>query len=129
MSESSIQKRVMAAIGARDGVLVWRQQSGAFRALNDPKRIVKVGTPGISDALAVVGVKVTPEMVGKRIGVAVGIEFKSEKGRQSDAQAAWQKAFEGCGGTYAIVRSVEDAVELIKRLEEIVAQGKEHRLK
>lgn len=116
MSESSIQKRALAAIGARDDVLVWRQQSGAFRALDDPKRIVKVGTPGVSDALAVVGVEVTPEMVGKRIGVAVGIEFKSEKGRQSDAQAAWQKALEGCGGTYAIVRSVEDAVALVEKV-------------
>lgn len=116
MSESSIQKRVMAAIGARDGVLVWRQQSGAFRALDDPKRIVRVGTVGMSDALAVVEVEITPAMVGKRIGVAVGIEFKSEKGRQSDAQAAWQKAFEGCGGTYAIVRSVEDAVALVEKV-------------
>lgn len=116
MSESSIQKRALAAIGARDDVLVWRQQSGAFRALDDPKRIVKVGVPGISDALAVVSVEVTPEMVGKKIGVAVGLEFKAEKGRQSDAQAAWQKAFECCGGTYAIVRSVEDAVALVERV-------------
>lgn len=116
MSESSIQKRALAAIGARDGVLAWRQQSGAFRSIDNPKRIVKVGTAGISDAMAVVSIEVTPEMVGRRVGVAVGIEFKAEKGRQSDAQAAWQKAFEGCGGTYAIVRSVEDAVALVERV-------------
>ena len=116
MSESSIQKRALAALGARDGVLVWRQQSGTFRALEDPSRIVKVGMLGISDALAVVGVEVTPEMVGNKIGVAVGIEFKAEKGRQSDAQKRWQKSFEACGGIYAIVRSVEDAVALVERV-------------
>lgn len=116
MSESSIQKRALAAIGARADALVWRQQSGAFRALSNPGRIVRVGTPGISDAMAVVGVEVTPEMVGKKIGVAVGIEFKAEKGRQSDAQRVWQRALESCGGVYAIVRSVEDAVALVERV-------------
>lgn len=115
-AETNLQNSAFNAVGRRDDVMIWRQQSGAFRALEDPSRIVKVGTPGISDALAVVGVEVTPEMVGKRIGVAVGVEFKTEAGRQSDAQKRWQAAFEARGGLYRIVRSAADIVQLVENV-------------
>lgn len=36
------------------------------------------------------------------------IEFKTPKGRQSDNQKAWQKAVEGNGSKYAVVRSFDE---------------------
>ena len=39
---------------AHPDVLVWRQQVGIFRAYDDPKRVVHIGTPGMSDSMAVV---------------------------------------------------------------------------
>lgn len=111
--ETKIQREGMLAIGQRPDALIWRQQSGYFRSIDDPQRIVKVGTVGISDSMAVVSVEVTPEMIGKRIGVAVGIEFKTEKGRQSAAQKRWQTALEKRGGVYRIVRSEEEAARLV----------------
>ena len=111
--EARIQKEAMLAIGQRPDALILRQQSGYFRSIDDPQRIVRVGAVGISDAMAVVSVEVTQQMVGKRIGVAVGVEFKTEKGRQSAAQKCWQTALEKRGGVYRIVRSEEEAARLV----------------
>lgn len=107
------QNPAMLAAGARHDVLVWRQQSGVFRAYDDPQRIVRVGLPGMADAGMIVAVTITPEMVGKTVGVAVQPEFKTTKGRQSDAQRNWQSAVEKRGGVYRIVRSDADMLTLI----------------
>ena len=44
----------------------------------------------------------------------LALEFKSPTGRQSDAQKAWQKRIEALGWTYCVVRSAEQAVDLVK---------------
>ena len=80
------------AVGSRKDVLVWRQQSGVFRSYDDPNRLIKVGVPGMSDAGMIVSVKITPEMVGRTIGVAVQPEFKTNTGRQSPAQTDYRNA-------------------------------------
>jgi len=41
------------------------------------------------------------------------IEMKDESGRQSEAQANWQKVAESVGCTYVIVRSLEEFKEVI----------------
>ena len=43
------------------------------------------------------------------------IEFKTEKGRQQPSQKCFQQAVEAQGYQYAIVRSVEDFIELVKK--------------
>ncbi len=47
---------------------------------------------------------------------ALGIEFKTtEKSiRQSPAQKRWQEAFEKAGNKYAIARTFDEAVEVVK---------------
>ena len=92
-AETNLQNAAFDAIGQRDDVMIWRQQSGVFRSMTDKDRIVRVGVTGMADSMMVVGVTITPDMLGKRIGVAVGVEFKTETGRQSDAQKRWQAAF------------------------------------
>jgi hypothetical protein len=42
------------------------------------------------------------------------IEFKSDKGRQSPMQKAWQTAAEDAGNKYVIVRSIEEFIEAVK---------------
>ena len=95
-------------------MLVWRQQSGLFRAYDNPENIVRIGVPGLADSMAVVAVTITPDMVGKTIGVAVAPEFKTTSGRQSEAQKLWQAAFEKRGGVYRLVRSAADMTELVE---------------
>lgn len=104
----------LLAVGQRPDVLIWKQPVGLFRALNDPERKVFVGTPGQSDAMAVVAVTITPDMVGKTIGVAVAPEFKTAKGRQRESQELWEAAFTRRGGVYRLVRSQGDMHQLVE---------------
>lgn len=41
------------------------------------------------------------------------IEFKTEAGRQSTAQRAWEQAATAAGNKYAVVRSIEDFIETV----------------
>lgn len=115
-AETNLQNAAFNAVGQHDDVMIWRQQSGVFRSMTDKDRIVRVGVTGMSDSLMVVGVTITPDMIGKRIGVAVGVEFKTETGRQSDAQKRWQAAFEARGGVYRVVRSAAEITKLVENV-------------
>ena len=52
-------------------------------------------------------------MVGKKIGVAVFAEVKTDTGRIRDEQENFLTRMKGKGAIAGIVRSVEDFVELI----------------
>jgi hypothetical protein len=116
---TTVQNPALLEVGARPDVLVWRQQSGLFRAYDDTEKIVRIGMPGLSDSMAVVAVTITPDMVGQTVGVAVAPEFKvaarpgRRAGTQSDAQAGFQRAFEQRGGVYRLVRSADDMRQLV----------------
>ena len=111
------QNPALLAVGARRDVLVWRQQSGVFRAYDDPTRIVRVGQPGMSDAGMIVAVTIMPDMVGKTIGVAVQPEFKTSTGRASENQKAWRTAVEARGGVWDLVRTPDQMVALVDRVQ------------
>jgi len=112
-TEKNIQNASLLAIGSDPDVLAMRLQSGIFRSMDDPSRIVKVGTPGVSDSIAVVRVKITQEMVGKDVAVIAAAEFKTAKGKQREAQIKWQEAFEKRGGRYRLIRSPQQMKEFI----------------
>lgn len=112
--ETKIQGRCFLAVGQNPAVLVWRQQVGRYHPINQPNVLVNIGTPGMADSLAVVAVTITPEMLGKTIGVAVAAEFKTATGRQAEAQKKWQRAFEARGGVYRLVRSPEEMEQLVE---------------
>jgi hypothetical protein len=114
MSErNSVQNPSLLLAGQRSDTLIWRQQSGVFRSYDEPSRIVRVGTPGMADAGAIVAVTITPDMVGQTIGVAVQVEFKTSTGRQSNDQKRWQLATEKRSGVYSIVKSTNDMENLL----------------
>lgn len=119
--ETDLQNEILLAIGSRPDTLAWRQTVGAFRAMDNPSRIVRVGVPGMSDVMSVVAVTVTPRMVGAVVPVAVAHEIKTATGKQREAQKLWQKAFEERGGIYLISRSPEDSLRAITGVSEIIA--------
>jgi len=113
LKEKNIQNASLLAIGSDPDVLAMRLQSGVFRSMDDPSRIVKVGTPGVSDSIAIVKVVITPDMVGKTVAVCAAAEFKTLKGKQREAQVKWEQAFNKRGGRYRLIRSPQQMKEFI----------------
>lgn len=88
------------------GAMVWRNNTGKFRSMTDPQRIVSVGQVGSADIIGVKPVTITADMVGKVIGQAIAIEVKTPTGKQSQDQKNWQQAFENHGGIYILGRGL-----------------------
>lgn len=78
-------------------------------------RPFSTGVPvGYSDLSGVKPVIITPDMVGKKIGVAVFAEVKTDKGRVRDEQVNFIERMQSLGAIAGVVRSVEDFEKLIK---------------
>lgn len=120
--ETNIQSAILVA-HSQAGALTWRNHCGAFRAMDNPQRVVKIGTPGMADIISVVPVTITPEMVGKTIGVAVATEVKTETGAQGHKQKLWELAFTRRSGIYLIARSAEQALAQLASLPERIARS------
>lgn len=112
----AVQNPALLAASAVPGVLAFRQQSGVFRAMDDPARVVRVGLPGMADAGLIVAVEITPAMVGRVIGASLQMEFKTATGRQSADQRSWAEAVRRAGGVYELVRSADQVPEIISRI-------------
>ena len=100
-----IARRGMVDVDAGDVVI---RQARPFQA----------GPPaGTADLLGVTRVVVTPEMVGKVIGVATAIETKTAKGRQRDEQKTFERVMVAQGGLYILARSADDVARMLGGLE------------
>lgn len=96
-AETEIMHAIMVALSER-GALVWRQNVGV--AITRSGAHVRFGVVGMAD----IGVIYR--------GRAIQIEVKRpRRGKQSDAQHAWERAvIQRGGGIYVLARSVEDAL-------------------
>jgi len=108
-SEATLQQQIRLALGMRDDIMMFRINVGTFLPMSGPKRAIKSAPDGTPDLLGVIRrefamIDVPP--IG--IGQAFGIEVKSQKGRQREAQRAFQVAWEKRGGIYILARSLED---------------------
>lgn len=82
---------------------------GLFRAMHS-EHVIRVGMPGMADIGAIMPVTVTPDMVGKTVGLAVQIEVKTPTGTQRPEQKTFQQAVEYRGGIYRLCRSPDEAI-------------------
>lgn len=53
----------------------------------------------------------------------LGLEFKTQHGRQSDAQKAWAEAFTAAGNMYVVVRTVSEAARVANDYMRLAAGG------
>lgn len=96
-SEAVLQQEIRLALGMRDDIFMFRINVGKFRPLEGGGRIIQSAPEG------------TPDLLGVLLpGKAFGIEVKTAKGQQRDAQKKWQAAWERRGGIYVLARSLED---------------------
>ena len=93
---------VLIAVGSMPNVLAWRNNTGALRGVNG--RFVRFGLVGSPDILACVN------------GRFVGLECKTARGKQSQAQMVFAAALSAAGGVYAVVRSAEEAKNIFEGL-------------
>lgn len=111
--ERVIKTEILRAIGLRRDLFVWNNPTGAARSM-DGSRVITFGCPGSPDIIGLRLVTVDASMVGSVIGLAVGIEVKTEKGSLSAQQIAFRKRFMEVGGLYIEARDVDTVLRALK---------------
>lgn len=114
--ETAIQNEILLAL-SENGILCMRQMVGKFRPIYSPNTVVNIGIPGMADIGAIVPVTVTPDMVGRTIGVALQLEVKTATGVQAKNQKLWELAVKNRGGFYGLARSPESALKIIQGMQ------------
>jgi hypothetical protein len=94
MTESPVQRDILRAFGTRPDMRLWRANAGAAKFKG---RLVRFGVPGQADLTGIL-----PD------GTRLEIETKSDVGRQSPEQVAYQRMIERFGGIYVLARSTND---------------------
>ena len=103
MQETQIQNKILAAL-KKAGIFCWRCNNGA------------VWDSKLHTYRASVTLKGVPDIIGILPGgIFLGIEVKTDKGRQSPDQLLFQKRLEEEGGIYILARSVDDVKIVINR--------------
>lgn len=100
MTEKQLLNLILLAFGTRSDMRVWRANVGVARMPGG--RVVRFGVPGQAD--------ITGILPG---GVRLEIETKSQDGRQTPEQQAYQRVIERFGGVYVLARSVDDVWQAI----------------
>ena len=99
MSEKSIMDAILVAVSKLPETMIWRNNSGVL--FTKRGTAVRASIPG------------APDLIGIRKGRFIGIEVKTEKGRQEASQVRFQAACERSGGLYILARSVEETIGLL----------------
>jgi hypothetical protein len=105
MTESALQDRIRLVLGADPAGVWWRNNIGVAE-LRGHKVRFGVGGPGGAD------------LIGLFRGAFVAVEVKTPTGRQSEDQRIYQRLVESKQGIYVIVRSEDDARDLLSMLHE-----------
>ena len=114
-TETNIQKEIRLHL-SRQGALSLRYQVGTFFTLDG--RYVDIGEVGASDLICCVPITITPDMVGKRIGVFAAIETKkvndSTTKKRKEAQGKFLARIRALGGFATIARNTADVDNALK---------------
>lgn len=71
---------------------------------------------GSPDLIGYKEVIITPEMVGQKLSVFVGIECKTFTGKKRKQQEHWIKVLTAAGALCGFARNVSDAVAIVSKL-------------
>ena len=111
MSESHIVADIRLA-HSKGTVRLLRNNVGALK--DETGRLVRFGLGnGTSDLIGWMTVTVTPSMVGMKIAVFTALEVKTRTGRPTQEQLDFIALVNNMGGNGAIVRSVEEAGQVL----------------
>jgi hypothetical protein len=127
VSESSLYAQIIGAL-SRGNTRIFRQNAGfawqgqvieqsAHRLVLAHPRAIKLGCAGMADLGGITSVIITPEMIGRRVGIDLQLEIKSARGRPTQEQANYISTMQALGARAGIARSVEDACRIVAGLE------------
>jgi hypothetical protein len=99
------------------------------RMRDDVRPIIAGLGSGSADIVGIEMVTITPEMVGRTVGIAFALEVKLPPGVAPDGhtlrggtlekdQERWLRIFRKFGGFAAVVRSIEEATYAVRRCRE-----------
>ena len=125
MKEAATQAHIRLAL-AQAGSMMWRNNSGA--ATDKTGRLIRYGLGNDSkrvqeqyrsaDLVGITPVLVTPEMVGKWVGIFTAVEvkapgFRGPNEEREFAQQRWLALVRSYGGRADFAASVEQALRVI----------------
>lgn len=129
LKENNVTKLIRLAWSAESRGILFRNNVGkawAGRAkiltekgkktaiVSNPSRLTAGLCKGSSDIVGVSTIKITPEMVGKTIGVITCLEVKTGNLGSTKEQKDFISAIRKKGGIAGVVRSVEDAFGVVE---------------
>ncbi len=107
MNETALQNKIRLAIAAPN-VKMFRNNVGQIGGLSFGL------CKGSSDLIGFTSKTITPEMVGQQVAIFTAIEVKTDKGKISPAQTKFIELVNRSGGIGAVVRSIDDAMDVLK---------------
>lgn len=121
MAEKSLAANIRIA-APKHNARMFRNQVGTY-IMADPKcwscqkhgrRISSGFGKDSPDQVGWQTVVVTPEMVGTKVAVFVGMELKTGKRKPTGGQYNWLKVIKDSGGIAGVVRTIEEAVAIFE---------------
>ncbi|RLB08819.1 MAG: hypothetical protein DRG39_08330 [Deltaproteobacteria bacterium] len=101
--EQQIQKQILGYLSLKH-IFAWRQNSGVFIYQDGKKkRLIRCGTPGVSD------------IIGFYKNKAFFIEVKTKTGRLTKRQRTFLEAVNKNGQLGVVLRDLKECVELFER--------------
>ena len=123
MKEQDIQSSILIAM-CQAGAYALRVNSGTFwggkvlahtgdkLVLQNPTKVM--GAPaGTSDIIGCKTITITPEMVGKKIGIFAAVEVKRPGEKPRENQVNFLEVMRRRGAMVGVARSPEDAVRIL----------------
>lgn len=104
MSENQIQKSIIDYLSYKKNIYFFRAGSGAIKT--EKGNFFKSGKAGC------------PDIVMSYYGQFVGLEVKTQTGKQRDTQIEAEKQIKKSGGFYYIVRSIDDVIASLKDVDD-----------
>lgn len=125
MIEKTIQADIFRRLGSLPNIRIFRNNVGVGfqgRVIHEDAGIITLSGArrirfglhtGSGDLIGWKSTLITTDMVGKKIAQIVSIETKTKTGRPTDEQTNWRDQIISAGGIAGIVRSTDEAIELI----------------
>jgi hypothetical protein len=114
VTESTTQREIRAKLGAMK-LPFFRYQVGTF--LTSEGAMVKIGVKGVSDLIGITPYTITPEDVGRTVGIFTALEVKKPRGgRVSEEQKSFLRTVNRLGGIGAVVKSAAEAESVVTEL-------------